>query len=116
MFTIHLHKARFFAYHGIHEEERILGNTYELDIDCVYAESGQVQTLEQTIDYGKLYSLAAAIMARPTPLLETVVQHIAMAVRDEFPAVKHIRIRLMKLHPPIPGIEGLTGVTYSMDY
>ena len=33
MITIHLHHLIFFACHGLHEEEKILGNEYEVNAE-----------------------------------------------------------------------------------
>ena len=38
MITVHLHNLQFNSFHGIHAEEKILGNEYLVDASVVFHE------------------------------------------------------------------------------
>ena len=117
MIQIGLHNLVFYAFHGIHEEERILGAEFEVNADLYYNEPVMViNQLEQTIDYSKVYALISRYMQQPTPLLETLCMEIAAGIKNEFPVTKEIVIRIKKINPPIAGFTGNTEVGYHKKY
>ncbi|MBK8610989.1 MAG: dihydroneopterin aldolase [Chitinophagaceae bacterium] len=116
MFTIKLQKLKFFAFHGFHEEERILGNCYEVNValSCELAE--RVSLLEHTIDYGTVYQIIKKRMSMPTPLLETLAQDLAKEIHGIDKRIKTISLSIEKANPPIAGIEGSVCVNYKKDF
>ncbi len=57
MITIHLHDLLFNAFHGIHEEERRLGNEYVVDASLEFHETIEVIThINETINYVTNYN------------------------------------------------------------
>ena len=75
---IELEKIHFYAYHGVSEEERKVGNNYEVYIK-VYTDITQAiatDNLLTTIDYGQLYEWIKEEMMQPSKLLEHVVGRI----------------------------------------
>ncbi len=115
MFTIQLNQLRFFAYHGIHEEEKILGNEFDLSLHVNYQpQQLPVVDLEATVDYTVLYELVKKYMQVPTPLLETVVSQICKEVLEQFPSVLLVSCTLTKLHPPVAAIQGSLGVSLTL--
>ena len=117
MITIQLHQLLFKAYHGIHEEERILGNDYMVDCSVDFFENDKVVThINDTIDYTEIYQLIKKRMKIATPLLETVIMEIGIAIQERFEMIKSIHISIKKLHPPIEGIQGSVGVTWQKQF
>ena len=116
MFTIHLHNLRFFSFHGIYEEERILGNEYEVNASVTFIENEPVTTLPQTIDYVKIYDIIKQRMDIPIPLLETMAQDLAQQVYDADNRITSISIDVKKLYPPITNFQGSVGVSYKKDF
>jgi len=57
MFTIHLHHLRFFSFHGVHEEEGILGNDFEVNVDATFNSNETITRLHQTVNYVKVYDI-----------------------------------------------------------
>ena len=89
MLTIHLINIKFFSYHGVHEEERILGGEYELEMDVMFEETVNVITeLRESVNYTDLYDIAKDHMNIPTPLLETVVMQIGEEVHQKYSWLK----------------------------
>src|ERR1035437_1914803 len=107
MITVHLHNLQFNSFHGIHEEEKILGNEYIIDASVEFHEElGVVTSIHDTINYVYIYNIIRERMNVPTPLLETVVMEIGNEIHNEFPQIRSINISLKKMFPPIEGIRG----------
>ena len=116
MFTIHLTNLYFFSFHGLHDEERILGGGYEVNADVSFAEHESIIALHQTIDYAKIYAIIKQRMNLPTALLETVAQDLAQLIYSMDNRVKSVSINIKKLHPPITNFQGSAGVSYKKDF
>ena len=117
MITIHLNNVKFFAYHGVHDEEKILGGEYLVDIDAIFEERVNVITdLNESINYSDLYDIASDHMKIATPLLETVAMNIGNSIHNRFSDMKKISVTIKKLHPPILHIQGSVGVSWNKEY
>jgi dihydroneopterin aldolase len=117
MITIHLHNLKFYSFHGVHEEERILGNEYEVKADVQFHEQqDEINSLSQTINYANVFEIINSRMHIPTPLLETVVMDIGNGIYEKYNYVRLINISLKKIHPPIEGIEGSVGVSWHKEF
>ena len=112
--TVELTGLRFFAYHGVHEEEAIVGNEFEVDIFIDHSAPEQViDSLEDTINYAAVYSLIKEEMQVRQSLLETCVMRITERLHQEFPRIEKIKITLRKLQPPIVNFIGRVVVAYT---
>ncbi len=116
MLTIHLHQLKFFAYHGLYEDEKKTGNNFEMDVDVVADIPAAVTKLEHTVDYAVLYQLIESRMKQPTALLETLVHDLAEKLHAHDNRIKTISIRIKKLSAPIKNFNGVVGVTYKKDF
>lgn len=116
MFTIHLHNLQFFSFHGIHEEERILGNEYEVNVAVSFEEKGSVNKIDDTINYVLIFELVKQRMNRPTALLETVAQDIVNQVHSADNRVRSVTVSVEKKNPPIANIQGSVSVTYTKEF
>lgn len=116
MLSIHLHNLTLFAHHGIHEEEKVLGNEFELNITIQYRPARiPVKHLSETIDYVTVYELVKKRMAIPTALLETVITEIAIQVLGRFALAEEVSIAIRKKYPPISRIDGSVGVSFVLN-
>ena len=117
MITIHLYNLRFYAFHGVHEEERLLGNEYEVNADVQFHEEHtEINTLSQTINYAEIFEIIKKRMHIPTDLLETVVMDIGNTIHEKYDYVRSIRISLKKIYPPIESIAGSVGVSWHKEF
>ena len=68
--SIELNRIRFFSYHGVAEQERRVGNDYEvsLRVDYPLERAMESDSLCDTLDYAALYALVAAEMSVPSQL------------------------------------------------
>lgn len=115
MLSIHLHNILFFSHHGIHEEERILGNAFEVNITVKHSPKQlPVRHLADTIDYISVYELVKKRMAVPTPLLETLATEIAKQILEDFALAQSVFISIRKQHPPVQNFQGGVGVSFEL--
>ena len=102
---ITLQAMKFYAYHGVLEQERRVGNTFVVDLTLTAPLEKAVQSnqLEDTINYAEVYELTKQEMNIPSQLLEHVAGRICRALRHHFPQIEQIEIRVSKLNPPFGG-------------
>lgn len=115
MIKISLTKIRLFGYHGLHNEEKITGAEFELNMDVIFNASQRITELHQTIDYTVLYTIIRESMDRTAPLLETIVQDIEQRVREIFPETSQINITISKINPPLINFRGQLSVSLIND-
>lgn len=116
MMTIHLNDLRFYAFHGIHTQEKKAGGDFLVNLTVQYPEVSKHHTLDSTIDYVVLYDLVKQCMALPTALLENVAEDMCEKIKTRYAQLSSIEIKITKLRPPIPGINGSTGITLHRFY
>ncbi len=117
MITIHLHNLLFYSYHGVNDEEKVLGNEYELSAEIKFQEETEViNSIHQTINYADVYQIIQQRMNEPTELLETIVMDIGIAIKEKYDNASAISVHLKKLHPPITGIQGSVGVSWQKQF
>ena len=115
--TVELTGLRFFAHHGVHKEEAIVGGEFEMDVFIDHsAPDAVIDSLEDTINYAAVYALIKEEMQVRQALLETCVMRIADKLHQEFPRIERIKITLRKLQAPIVNFIGTVGVTYAKAY
>ena len=102
---ITLQAMKFYAYHGVLEQERRVGNTFVVDLTLTAPLEKAVPSdqLEDTINYAEVYELTKQEMNIPSQLLEHVAGRICRALRHHFPQIEQIEIRVSKLNPPFGG-------------
>jgi len=110
MFTINLHNLIFHSFHGIHEEEKILGNEFEVNVSLSFVPDQQIKTLEQTINYATVYEIIKHRMQTATPLLETLTADMAEAIRAFDKRIKSISVSVEKKNPQMSNMEGSLSV------
>lgn len=116
MFTIHLNNLRFHGRHGVHAEETIVGNNFELSVSVSFEEEGEIQGLPDTVNYVELHRIIKNRFEKPVKLLETLAQDICNEIKNFDGRIKRINISINKLNPPIPNFTGTVGVSVTMDY
>jgi len=116
LFTIHLHNLKFYSFHGIHEEEQVLGSEYEVNVDIGINSDEKILHLHQTVNYVSVYDIIKKQMDHPTPLLETLAQQITKQIKEIDTQIKSIVINIKKINPPVIAFTGNVGVTYSASF
>lgn len=113
MLTISLKNIEFFAYHGVYESEKLLGNRFILNMHVHFLPTvTPIARLEETLNYEVLFKRVSDRMAQPTPLLETIVMELAEEVLASFLQINAVFVSLEKCNPPIAGLVGSVEVAY----
>ena len=94
---------RFYAYHGVMEQERRVGGEYSvsLSVEVDLMEAARTDEVADTINYAELYALVKRQMAVPSQLLEHVAARIGQHALQEFERITTLTIRVTKLNPPM---------------
>lgn len=100
---IYLDDMRFYAYHGVMEQERRVGGEYSvsLAIEADLAEAVRTDDVADTVNYAELYALVKREMAVPSKLLEHVAGQIGRSAMETFERITTLTIRVTKLNPPM---------------
>lgn len=102
-----LRGLRLYARHGVLPHEREQGNWFTIDVEAEVdlTQAMHTDNLADTVSYADLYDTIAREMATPSRLVEHVAARIARSLLSEYPAIRHLRLQLLKDNPPIPGIQ-----------
>ena len=102
---IELKSMTFHAFHGVEAQEKIVGNTYTVDLkfELDIRKAAETDDLNDTVNYASLYTLVKEEMAIPSNLIEHVANRIVRHIRTDFPQIKAIEVRLAKRNPPFGG-------------
>ncbi|MEI7501040.1 MAG: dihydroneopterin aldolase [Bacteroidota bacterium] len=105
MSTILLEGMEFFAFHGCFKEEQIIGTKFivdlYIDVETTMAENSD--HLKDTVDYVGVYRCVKTEMGKKSHLLEHVAGRIVESVKNEFPTINAIDLKLAKINPPLGG-------------
>lgn len=111
---IEIKEARFYAFHGVMEQERRVGGYFIVTLRVGYdwRRAAETDDVCDTLDYSRLFDIVSREMAVASNLLERVAGRIAQAIEKEFPAVSSIDLWVTKENPPMgadcngAGVEG----------
>ena len=114
-FEISLNNLKIFAYHGVLEEERRIGNEFFVSLTVLipYSDGILNDNLEDTVSYADLFQIIDSEMKNPRNLLEAVAASIIAQIKERFSVIENGKITIEKVHPPIPGIIGSASVSLS---
>jgi dihydroneopterin aldolase len=114
--TIQLVDIILHGYHGLFEEEKLVGNTFKINVTVVYTPSTfPITNLPDTIDYGAVFQILKGHMQLATPLLETLAANFCLSVFEKFSTAQEISIHIQKMVPPIAGMVGSVAVGLTMN-
>lgn len=94
-----------YAHHGAHEEERTLGQRFEIDVELGLdvEKAAAEDRLELCVDYAKVYhKVHDAVTEKKYYLIEALAQHIANKILNDF-EVAEVTVRVRKPSVPIKG-------------
>jgi len=100
---IYLDEMRFYAYHGVMEQERLVGGEYSvsLTVEADLSEAVRTDDVADTINYAALYEVVKSEMAVPSKLLEHVAGRIGRRAMETFERITTLTIKVTKLNPPM---------------
>lgn len=100
---IEIKGLRLYAYHGVMEQERKVGNFFEVSLRIEYPFNKALDSdnLNDTANYALITEIIKEQMAIPSKLLEHVAGRIIKAITKEFPQTISGKVSICKLTPPI---------------
>lgn len=102
--SIRLKQMKFYAYHGVLEQEKVVGGEYlvDLTLDIVAPTKALLEDdLTGTINYADVYSIVKTEMATPVDLLERLAYKIAEKLLHTFVQIETLKIEVRKVNPPM---------------
>jgi len=105
MAIITIEGMEFLSYHGCFAEEQIIGTNFIVDLEMAVDVSTAETTddLSETINYQSVYTLIKTEMAQKSRLLENVARRVVDKVKDSFPQIQWLKVKVSKLNPPLGG-------------
>ena len=97
----------FHAYHGVWDEEREIGQRFEVDVELKVdaQEAAKFDKLKNTVDLYAVFEVVEKIILKGKfLLLETMAEKVAQAILKKF-LVSEVLVRVRKPHAPIRGIQ-----------
>ncbi len=103
---LHLNKMVFYGYHGVHPEERKLGQRFIVNF-CYQTKKKhdiKINNLTDTVDYTKVYDIIKHILEeKEFHLLEVCANTLLDSVLAKFPRIIHAKVNIQKPSVPING-------------
>lgn len=106
---IHLHEMVFYGYHGVHPEERKLGQRFIVNFsyETKQSDDREIKHLEDTVDYTKVYTIIKhTLEEREFYLLEVCANTILDSIFESFPTIIYANVKIKKPSVPINGSLG----------
>ncbi len=112
MDRITLENMSFYAYHGCYEQEQIVGTKFEVSLTLTLdgRKAAETDNIEDTVSYLSVYEVVKKEMCIKSKLIENVALRIIDAVKNQFPTIAKVEIRLSKLNPPLGGQVGRVSI------
>lgn len=108
--TIKINNAKFFAYHGDLEHEKVFGNQFEVDIEmiCDLTELKDTDKLTKTVNYLAVYNLVKEIFSKEKfNLVETANFKVCEAIISNFALVQKVIVKIRKPNAPLGIIDSV---------
>ena len=110
--TISLETMKFHAFHGVMEDERIIGGTFLVDISYIIeTKSVETDNIDDTISYADVFDIIKTEMQKPSMLIEHVAGRIMNEVKRKFQQINNLTVKISKLNPPVNGEAGKASVS-----
>ena len=101
--TVYLKNVRLHAFHGVNQQEQVVGNDFIVNLRASYplGKAMQSDDVGHALNYTELLEVVKTEMRQPSKLLENVAQRIAEKVFQRFPEVGELCLDLRKVNPPM---------------
>lgn len=96
---------RFHGLHGLFEQEKVIGNIFEVDLEFSLSlqKAGETDNIQETVDYAKARSIVADIMkSHSLNLIETLSLRIGEKLFKDF-ELEALEVKVRKMNPPMDG-------------
>lgn len=108
--SILMRKLRFYSKIGVFDQERAVGNEFEVEVEIRYpARHFERENLDSSINYAEAYDIVSEVMKLEWKLVESAAEAITSAISERWKFVRSVRAGVVKLAPPVQGIIGECG-------
>lgn len=99
---IELEEMEFFAFHGVFEQEALVGNRFRVDLKMKVDISEAMLTDEvtDTVSYADAFQVVNQEMKIRAKLLEHLTGRIVSRLFESFASIDKLHIKLSKVNPP----------------
>lgn len=113
---ISLRNIEAFSKSGVFEAEKVLGQTFLIDVDLYISPADLVSehhdNIEKTIDYAMVSSsVREYVKDNPSNLIEAMAHDLARIIMDRFALCLGVKIKVYKPYIPVEGFSGEVSVT-----
>lgn len=100
-----LENVEMYAHHGVFAQETLVGNLFvvNLKLKVDFGSASQSDDLDGTVSYASVFELVKKEMSVPSKLLEHVAGRIVRVLKNEFPKIEQIELKISKRNPPVGG-------------
>lgn len=105
--SIEVKRLAVYAHHGVMEQERVVGNHFEISfrLDYPFDRGEAGDDIAATVNYAEAIAIAREVCSRPVALLETVALALRRALTLRWPAISGGYVKVAKPTPPVAGSE-----------
>lgn len=106
MDKITMKNMAFYAYHGVLEEEKVLGQKFHVDAELFLdlKRAGKTDDLDETVSYAMVYETIKAVMLKEKfDLLEALAHKICGEILLSFEKIEGILLKIEKPGAPVEG-------------
>ena len=106
---------RLHAYHGVGEQERIVGNEFEVDVTLDFPAAAAMESddIGRTVSYADVVDIVKNCMEPAASLVEHIAYRIYQSIVGLYPEITHGSVTVYKLHPPISAELDRVGFRYA---
>lgn len=110
---IDIERMQIHAHHGVMEQEKRVGNLFEVSVRLFYdfTDAAATDDVALTVNYAEAVAIVRDVMALPCRLLETVAFRIRDALCARWQGITAGSVTVAKLHPPFPTPVASASVT-----
>lgn len=116
MYTVLIRGLELYAFHGVPNEERVIGHRYKIDIEFeVEGRTDETDDISETVDYGSVAQQIAAIaQGHKYRTVERLARVIGERLMKEHVCIQRLTLTLVKRLPPAPIIAEEAGVRLTL--
>ena len=102
---IELSSMKFYAFHGVSMQETDVGNYFVVDISYSFPMNKACMSddINDTISYADVYDVVKKEMGCSVRLIEHLAARMARVLKEAFPVLTYLKIKVAKLNPPLEG-------------
>lgn len=98
---------KFYAYHGLFEQESTLGQRFEVDLELGInlEKAGISDNMQDSVHYGEVYDLVEDIVVNKRyNLLEALAHGLVQVLLEKDQRIEQVHVAIRKPSVPIKGI------------